>query len=250
MAAERAEEGYAASAWLAGKVIAEAPGDSVFPLLFGPIIYVMTGLHLRLEKMAKFLTLVFLSSHANSALGLMIGCLSPSQDVANILGPALIIVFLLMSGINTEIPAWLKKFEGVSTLKWGMEGMLVNEFDGLKFDADKDSKPPGGPLKATVAVASAIFTRTFLPRRHMAPITDGRKGAIDGGEVLEKLGYDAGRPFWVQAAALATMIIGFHGTTYSALAASRPRFQPLLSPPSLILNNEQNKLKDGKEDRA
>lgn len=39
---------------------------------------------------------------ASSALGLMVGCLSPSMEVANLAGPALIVVSLMLSGVRTN----------------------------------------------------------------------------------------------------------------------------------------------------
>ncbi|CAM9741760.1 unnamed protein product, partial [Phaeothamnion confervicola] len=131
IALERMEQGYSMLAYFVSKVLAEAPTDLTFGLLFGPVVYVMAGLHgtpwlppqlgRGAPALGRFLGVLSLASMSSSALGLMIGCLSPSQDVANILGPAVNVVFLLVGGANREMPGPLKRLEAASTIKWGVQ---------------------------------------------------------------------------------------------------------------------------------
>mmetsp|Transcript_30046 Transcript_30046/g.39535 ORF Transcript_30046/g.39535 Transcript_30046/m.39535 type:complete len:673 (+) Transcript_30046:65-2083(+) len=200
IAAERAEEGYGAGAFFLSKLIASFPTDSVFPVIFGPIIYFMSGLHRVPRKIAKFMSLIVLSSHANSALGLMIGCLSPSQDAANIVGPMAIVIFLLLSGVNSDIPPWLKKAEVASTLKWCMEGLLLNEFDGLTFEVKRD-------------IAGK----------------EQKVATVEGFDVLTKMNYKD-RPFCSHALHLSSMMGLFHVVTYLSLLKNKPKFQKLIPP--------------------
>ncbi|CAN0133979.1 unnamed protein product, partial [Hapterophycus canaliculatus] len=49
------------------------------------------------RKSTRFLFSCALET-ASSALGLMVGCLSPSMEAANLIGPSLVVVSLLLSG--------------------------------------------------------------------------------------------------------------------------------------------------------
>ncbi|CAN0073259.1 unnamed protein product, partial [Laminaria digitata] len=55
---ERIDEGYSAGAYLASKILAELPMDTVFPLIFGTTVYFAAGLNAPVGgcvKLAKFL---------------------------------------------------------------------------------------------------------------------------------------------------------------------------------------------------
>jgi hypothetical protein len=73
-----------------------------------------------------------LECHTSSAMGLMLGALFP-EDAALVLGPALNVIMLIVSGMNTNIPGPLKRLESLSTLKWAIFGMLSNEVRQILF---------------------------------------------------------------------------------------------------------------------
>ncbi|CAM9589960.1 unnamed protein product [Ectocarpus sp. 4 AP-2014] len=101
---ERMDEGYSASAYLSSKILAETPTDAVFPFIFGTVVYFMAGLNSPLGgglKLTRYLATLLLQAHASSAVGLMVGCLSPSMEAANLLGPAVMIISLMLSGVSS-----------------------------------------------------------------------------------------------------------------------------------------------------
>ncbi|CAM9708464.1 unnamed protein product, partial [Ectocarpus sp. 13 AM-2016] len=124
---ERMDEGYSASAYLSSKILAEMPTDTVFPFIFGTVVYFMAGLNSPLGgglKLTRYLATLLLQAHASSAVGLMVGCLSPSMEAANLLGPAVMIISLMLSGVHDNIPPYLAKLKTFSTVNWGVQGIV------------------------------------------------------------------------------------------------------------------------------
>ncbi|CAM9468595.1 unnamed protein product [Discosporangium mesarthrocarpum] len=204
IALERMDEGYSASSYFMAKVLAEIPVDMVFPIIFGSTVYFMAGLNKPIggfTKLAKFLGILLLQGQASSALGLMVGCLSPSSEVANLLGPAIIVVFLMLGGVHSDIPAYLKKLEAFSTMKWGIQGIVTNEMRDLKF------KPDGKKLLLGWKLGT-------------------NKEVIPGEDVMEKMGF-AGQGLVQPTRRLFALSAAFHMVSLLNLFISVPRFQQL-----------------------
>ncbi|CAM9226513.1 unnamed protein product [Chrysoparadoxa australica] len=201
---ERLDLGYSMLAYFLSKLAAELPIELIFPAVFGPIVYKMSGLNnTSKKKLLIFEGFLVLLTQSASALGLMVGCLSPSMEVANLLGPAIVIVFLLLGGVHNDIPEGLKKLEDASTLRWGLEGMLSNEFEGLRMDASGSNLP----------VLGRVGSKKL-------------KGIVPGKDVLERMGFGQ---FGMKKAALwlAGLTGGFHSVTLLYLTLRKPRFQAM-----------------------
>ena len=63
------------------KVIAEAPVSAALSCLFGGLLYPLVGFQQQREKMTNFMGINIMHSLASSAVGLMIGAVSPSSEV-------------------------------------------------------------------------------------------------------------------------------------------------------------------------
>lgn len=206
IALERMDQGYSPVAYMASKILAEFPMDAVFPLIFGSTVYFAAGLNRPMggaAKLVKFLGTLLVQAHASAALGLMVGCLSPSTEVANLAGPAIIVVFLMLSGVHDDIPPFLKSMEGVSTMKWGIQGIVTNEMRDITFTAD--GKKP------------------------LVKWTLGKdKPVIPGGDVMEKMGFK-GEDLRKPTRRLVGLSAAFHAVTLINLFISVPKFQRLES---------------------
>lgn len=82
-----------------------------------------------------------------SSLGLAIGGLAPSGDIALAIGPALMVVYVIMGAIGPagvsldKLPPLLRPFRDCSPIKWTCEALCSAEFRGQSF----------GIVKSTVA---------------------------------------------------------------------------------------------------
>ncbi|KAI2506887.1 ABC-2 type transporter [Fragilaria crotonensis] len=128
------------------KAIAEIPLIASLSALFGGIVYSLTGLQRSRAKFQNFLGLVSLHTIASEAIGLMIGSISSSSDVALALFPPIVVLNIIFDGKNISeenIPKLLRWLPKIGLVRWGFEGLAINEFQGLKFDT-------GGPRRGPV----------------------------------------------------------------------------------------------------
>jgi len=68
-----------------------------------------------------------------------VGALAPSVDAALVIGPAVMLLFLVFGGLYTtdaDVPKLLRWIPKCSVINRGYEGLCVNEFKGLTFDAE------------------------------------------------------------------------------------------------------------------
>lgn len=103
-------------------------------MVFGCIIYWLA--HLNPSTFGPFLGILLLHSLAAISLGLLVSALSPSVEVANVVGPPVIIVLILFSGyyINIDsLPIVANLVPYISFIKWTFEALNVNEFIGETF---------------------------------------------------------------------------------------------------------------------
>jgi len=144
---ELANKLYSTLPYFMAKAISEIPLIGFFQGIFGVIIYPLTGL--QKSKFKNFLALTTLHTIVAEAGGLLIGALSPSSDVALALFPAVIVLNIIFDGKNISeenIPRFLRWLPKISLVRWGFEGLAVNDFEGLTFET---SGPPRGPVAKT-----------------------------------------------------------------------------------------------------
>jgi len=194
---ERASGAYSMAPYLASKLAAELPISAAFPLAFGCIVYPLTGLQPGVLRFLRFLSIVTLESFASSALGLTVGSVAPSPEAAAAMGPAIMVIFIVMGGLYVNpdnVPKPLRWVPQASLIRWAFQALCINEFSGLTFEAEK-------------------------------------KGDIATGEqALERLNFSGG----VNDALLAKarIVAVNYWCAYSMLKSSAPRFLELEDPES------------------
>ncbi|CAM9887442.1 unnamed protein product [Ascophyllum nodosum] len=197
--AERSLKMYSILPYFLSKMIAELPLSALFPNIFGVILYQMTGLHPKRERMLKFLGVLTIEAFAASAMGMLIGCLAKDGDAAMAIGPPLMTVFILFSGFyiaQDNVPRVLRWVKDASMIKHAFEGLCVNELKGLEFECDTMSRGP------CIRTGEQMLARVAFDKSTV-------KGATLGlGKILGSC--------WV--------------LTYITLALSNPRFQPMIDP--------------------
>ena len=125
---------YRPSAYYIGKILQDVPLGIFVNLMFDAIAYYMVGLQPSAEKFAWFFlinTLVMLNSYS---LCLLVSSASKNYQVANIVAPLILVLYLLPSGflINLDdIPIIWRWIKYISFFRYGFEGVVLNEFEGL-----------------------------------------------------------------------------------------------------------------------
>lgn len=118
---ECAKGSYALGPYHFAKLLAEIPIGVVFPLVFGIILYPMARLHPSLLRFGIFSGIVTVESFAASAMGLTVGAMVPTTEVAMALGPSLMIVFIVFGGyyVNLEnTPTVFRWIPRISLIRW------------------------------------------------------------------------------------------------------------------------------------
>jgi ABC-2 type transporter len=143
---------YRTLPYFIGKALSELPPISFFNGLFGVLVCRFTGLSkgvgsgpLGGSKLLRFVTLLTTHGFASQAIGLLLGAISPSEDVAIALFPAFLVLNLIFDGrnISEENTPWcLRWIHKVSLIRWGYEGLLLCELDGLTFDSSGKRRGP------------------------------------------------------------------------------------------------------------
>ena len=181
---ELASHLYRTFPYFVGKAISELPMVGILNSVFGIIVYQLTGLSRGYGKMRNFLGLLTLHGFLAQATGLVVSAISPNSDVALAMFPAIIVlniifdvsVFIVAEFIPELIncilnicfemepqgkniseentPKYLRWIPKVGLIRWGFEGLCVNEFEGLEFDT---SGPRRGPVAKTGMDALARF---------------------------------------------------------------------------------------------
>eukprot|EP00164_Ancoracysta_twista_P004741 GFYU01006420.1.p1 GENE.GFYU01006420.1~~GFYU01006420.1.p1 ORF type:complete len:698 (-),score=217.27 GFYU01006420.1:165-2198(-) len=141
---ERASKSYHASTYFISKALTEIPLRLMSgPLILSCIVYWMTGLEPDGDRFGRFLAIVMLDFWCSIGLGILIGSMVPSVELASALGPVLMIIFLLFGGfyINKDsIPIGAQWVAELSFIKYAFEALMVNEMTGVTFTCADNTK--------------------------------------------------------------------------------------------------------------
>lgn len=205
---EMATGQYFSFEYLLAKLLAELPMDAAVAALFGVVVHRQTVLS---SGMWDFVSVLALLGCASSSLGLAVGALAPSGDVALAIGPALMVVYVILGAIgpsmrgasNAPLPPYLRAVQSASPIRPACESMCFAEFSGRSF---AKSNKPG--LGARLSILSRVLKAVFSRR--------GAKAAAraEGDYVLEDLGLQPeGSSFSSARGSLVSMLVA-----HSALA--------------------------------
>jgi len=143
VARETSSNLYNTGPYFLAKAIGETPVLGILSGIFSVIVYAMTGL--QRSKFPVFCGLISLHTIASEAAGLFIGSVSASSDIALALFPAIAVLNIIFDGKNISeenIPTFLKWLPKVGLVRWGFEGLTINEFQGLTFDKPQQRRGP------------------------------------------------------------------------------------------------------------
>jgi hypothetical protein len=184
ISSELAAKLYGTLPYFIGKAISEIPMTAFFSSLFGVLVSASTGLHGTMGKLRRFLGLISLHGLTAQSAGLMIGAISPNSDVALAILPAVFVLNIIFDGRNISeenTPFFLRWLPKIGLIRWGFEGVCLNEFEGLEFDTKGPQRGPvarngvealarfglgdkklGDVVRAQIAITSACWFLSYL----------------------------------------------------------------------------------------
>lgn len=180
---EMASGMYRTLPYFVAKALSEVPLVGVFNAIFGAIIYPLAGL--QKGKFKKFIGLTTLHTLAGEAGGLIIGAISPSSEVALSLFPAIVVLNIIFDGRNISeenTPKVLRWVPKVSLVRWGFQGLSINEFDGLRFSTNG---PRRGPV---VHTGKEALERFGFAESKLTDVIKAQRNIIGGCWLLSYLG--------------------------------------------------------------
>jgi len=199
VSAELASKMYDTMPYFIGKAASEIPLIVFFNSLFGVLVSGFTGLNKSVGKIRRFLGLNVMHGLASQSVGLMIGAVSPNSDTALALFPAIMVLNIIFDGKNISeenTPRLLRWIPKVGLIRWGFEGLCLNEFEGLEFETK-------GPYRGAVVK--------------------------DGAEALARLGLGA-RKIGVVVRAQALITFSCWSLSYLGLKLTRQKFEVMNAP--------------------
>jgi ATP-binding cassette subfamily G (WHITE) protein 2 len=123
---------YRPSSYYLGKILQDLPMSLFVTFLFDLVAYFMVGL--RADRFGWFYLASIMILLNSYSMCLFISCVAKDYQVANLIAPVLLVLFLLPSGflINLDtLPIYWKWVQYVSFVRFGFQALVANEADGL-----------------------------------------------------------------------------------------------------------------------
>lgn len=111
------------------------PAHLLFPLIFSVLFYNLAQLRQDAVSFWSFAGITMLISQCAAGLGLMIGCLVPTPELATSLAPVFLIPLIIVGGLlaNTDSLKGFVWLEAISPIHYAYEGGIVTEFKGRSW---------------------------------------------------------------------------------------------------------------------
>jgi hypothetical protein len=161
------------------------------------------------DRFGLFILITMFVNTSAVALGLLVGSLLPTVDIANAVGTPIVVIMILFTGFYISIDSlpivanWLPY---ISIIRWGFEALCINEYKGLTFKCDKP---------------------------------DLSKCTLTGEEVLSQLGF-GGKNTSDAVMGTGLMIVGMLFFTYISLWLNGVKFLPLGFVGSKYIKNDNS----------
>lgn len=131
---------YRSGSWFFAKNMSEIPFQIFLPALGLIPIYFMVGFGGTVGTYFTFMVILISLSSCATGLGYMVACLTGKPEIASIVGPIVILPFLLFGGLflnNGSTPGYFIWLKYLSPIKYGFEALMQtfwNNIDHIRCD--------------------------------------------------------------------------------------------------------------------
>jgi ATP-binding cassette subfamily G (WHITE) protein 2 len=207
---------YRPSAYYFGKILQDMPMAILVTFLFDVVAYFMVGL--QSQKFGWFYLVSVLILLNSYSMCLMISSIAKDYQVANLIAPVLLVLYLLPSGflINLDsLPVYWTWVQYVSFVRFGFEALVTNEMDGLTFckltNVTTNITLPPGTTHAMQFLAEVTTT--------IAPYVEENVCGYPAAEMVNaQLGFSSGQfannVIWCSISAAVYFILGYLGLRF------------------------------------
>ena len=136
---ERAARMYTPLPYYVSTFLVTLPLELIPGVVYGTVIYYMTGLREGVSHYLIFLAVMTLENFAGIGLGMCLSASFTSVEMAPQLAPAFVILFFMFSGFflnESNVPVWLIWLREISFIRYAFQALCVNEFKGAEFSCD------------------------------------------------------------------------------------------------------------------
>eukprot|EP01100_Stratorugosa_tubuloviscum_P001488 TRINITY_DN132_c2_g5_i2.p1 TRINITY_DN132_c2_g5~~TRINITY_DN132_c2_g5_i2.p1 ORF type:complete len:1362 (+),score=679.08 TRINITY_DN132_c2_g5_i2:279-4364(+) len=136
---------YNSFVYVASSFICDFPVALIETILFGTIMYWMTGLNVDVVRFIYCLLALMSTNLASMAFCKMCAACSPTLGIATGIAPTGLAVMILFSGYlipGTDMPVYWVWLNYLSLYKYPYEGLLVNEFDDAILECKEGETVP------------------------------------------------------------------------------------------------------------
>jgi ABC-type multidrug transport system permease subunit len=151
---------YGIVSYYISRILADLPGQLLFPTLFVAITYWSIGFGDDADKFGAFLGIILLASNSAFSLGYFISALVPNVGVALAVGPVVLLPFLLTGGLfqrDSSIPDYFIWLEEISFFKYGFSALQQIVWRDVELDTS-DCRPPSAAAGAAAAGPPCFYT--------------------------------------------------------------------------------------------
>lgn len=145
---ERAGATYRVFPSYSAKFVSLLPQMMLFLLIFATPLYFITGLTMPFDRFLVFVLMLSALRFASISMGLCIASISPTVQISQIIGPLIIVIFLIFGGnlANSNEITWILRWiQYISIVYYSYQALSQNEFTGNFYGVQSGSpqKVPG-----------------------------------------------------------------------------------------------------------
>ena len=127
----------------AAKFISLLPLSMLFLMIFATPLYFITGLTMPFDRFLVFILILSALRYSAIGLGLCVASISPTVQISEIIGPLVIVIFLIFGGnlANSNTITWILRWiQYISVIFYSYQALAQNEFNGNYYGVQNDSK--------------------------------------------------------------------------------------------------------------
>ncbi|WOH10728.1 hypothetical protein DCAR_0730198 [Daucus carota subsp. sativus] len=131
---ERAAGMYSALPYAFAQVLVEIPYVVIQAIVYGLVVYSMTGLEWTVEKFFWYVFFMFFTFMYFTLCGMMTVALTPNVEVATIIAAAFYGLWNLFSGFiiaRPSMPVWWRWFSWICPLAYTLYGLIASQFGDM-----------------------------------------------------------------------------------------------------------------------